>query len=1247
MARKGTGGGSGLRHHRDPITIAHKALFPTGHPFEFVPPTRPQRIGRKLAADRMQAQQREARATGIPRTAAGKRRAAQARLEIARRHGGVIPPSEYGKLQAIGAMPRTVYKRPTGAAGYVARSIGGGLFPIYAQHIHDQVRAGKLTPSQGARLLHLEQAQIGSLVSGNFGQKLATGAIQAALGAPLIPILAGHAGYESIKHRSAAPLYHELGQPIAHSVAESFTHPLRNPFNTLATGAMAFGGISGLAGRSAALRAGAESQAGRGALARAVLTPVPKSRTLGIPSRNYLFNEFLRHVDAAKMKRMGEPSVAQDMPGVRGAAGRALETAFSPQAKQGRLLRRGRDIEHSIQLTPALQLERYGHTIPAEVARRVTRFQGGALRPHGKQLGATELKAGDIMRLPTTTAEEHILASTRLAEQTRAEIEQLQAELPHLQGRDRADVAHEIQRLQHEHANHIADVRLAQAAVEHVRNPSPHLQEALRLARRANMQAERWKGLPHETLLHRLGEESLQIKALAAGHPDPLLERTRMEYQLEQAKAELGSLRGRGKPGGLALGAKNPLEKVGERDARMSLEGEIKHLTGRLEALKQDFIKEGARVRQQGGFYVSGRPLTKLTGPPTPRRAAPLTGLRPPAMPKVRRFEGAARRAGIQRSDFVQATAEDFRQAHATMAKQELFRQGLRMAKTDKDKAGGDAWAIPVFDTNAMPKDVKTEMATPSRGPIRSSELEVLGPDGPMIVNRADLGRLKLKWVDRRRLGIERSGVNDSWGGKVVDAVNAFARAGILFGQGPKYIVNLPQNALTAAFHQGVFLPANIKRFFSFSKDTQDEITSVLGAHGRSQALAPESGLGKKVLERTANWWNRVTDQDLRNAAFVHQARIHGFHTEAQIKSLLHDSRWAKKRQEIITRADNEMVPFLGQSAVERSVKRGFFFYPWARGATLWTTRLPVEHGVQLGLETPLAQEAYKKFAAKHVPSWMQGTVNVGGWGYNPRALNTPETLVELGRAASGLVRGNSPYATGALGNITPAYGAIIGALTGTNTLGQTRPAGVSPISWGARQLIGAAPLAQDIQRITKKGGLIQGGWEATVRAALGGQVAGFRYDKKKAATLLEKEVLGGKSQVGRISYKRDQALRQLHSLAGQYHMDAAVPEIEHAITLSHAREIALAGVARKLHKKVSDLSSAQRFATEARVLRRFGIGIPDATITQMWQVQKQPGGKQAVESAATSIWSGISGPVGEWRKILDLHNIKYVGYGG
>ena len=474
--------------------------------------------------------------------------------------------------------------------------------------------------------------------------------------------------------------------------------------------------------------------------------------------------------------------------------------------------------------------------------------------------------------------------------------------------------------------------------------------------------------------------------------------------------------------------------------------------------LERQLERKGKAVEDAGGFFVSAKQYTRLSGPPRPRDTVTQPGAAGiPAVraPKFKEFTGASVRQATFRHDAMNVVADDLETALSLDARMRNHEFGLSQShgpsdfpdlspheavKAAEDKAGGAEFSVPVRTKEGVTRVLRDRNAVAHGGPVSHEEAASLNKDllEALFPSRAEVeaGSPEVRFVDSRLMGhmAEGGGPRAESAAYWIDSVTAAARAGILYGQGPKYIINLAQNVLTAGVNQGVFLPLNMKLMHDLEAKYPGDravISSIEGS-GRSASYAPASGAFAHHLQRTGEFWNKITDQPIRDLNFVHAARREGFNTVDKWHNLItatkHENDGTLAR--VATAADYESVPFNRMSPAEKNTwRRLIIFYPWLRGASIYTARFPIEHPIQAGLYTPVAQEAYKKYTDRLLReiSYLSGSFTIpkdvpliGGYSYNPRALNTPETVVDLVRAGAGLTQDGPRTPTGRSGWSTP-----------------------------------------------------------------------------------------------------------------------------------------------------------------------------------------------------------------------------------
>jgi|GEM_PF-3950540 len=255
--------------------------------------------------------------------------------------------------------------------------------------------------------------------------------------------------------------------------------------------------------------------------------------------------------------------------------------------------------------------------------------------------------------------------------------------------------------------------------------------------------------------------------------------------------------------------------------------------------------------------------------------------------------------------------------------------------------------------------------------------------------------------------------------GKFFETINNTLRPLILYG--PKYALNLLGNEGMLVFDQGFMRSSqNFAKAFSAKKwasaGDYAKLQSLAGATKSGSYVTAQSGRFSKGL---ADFWSRITDNNMRMASHLYYMDRAGFRTPEQIHDLLTNPEHAQTLVDITKRGDDAMVAFDRMSPFEKGVLRHIIFvYPWQRGSTIWSFRSVMEHPARTALLATLGQEAYTDNPwLAQVPAWVRRTGYIPfHWGgdkvsvLNPNSINTFGTLGQLMATAKGAVTGD-PYA--------------------------------------------------------------------------------------------------------------------------------------------------------------------------------------------------------------------------------------------
>lgn len=308
----------------------------------------------------------------------------------------------------------------------------------------------------------------------------------------------------------------------------------------------------------------------------------------------------------------------------------------------------------------------------------------------------------------------------------------------------------------------------------------------------------------------------------------------------------------------------------------------------------------------------------------------------------------------------------------------------------------------------------------------------------------------------------------------VIDSMNMMAKLFVLYTKPAYWSANaIGQTALTLADHawNPVNLAKSVRLQWAVHRDRRrgeslEEQIELGMQEGVSLHFQGEQGVGilPAVRERigpvipfpggrrnipgyeqwasAANW---ALDKPFRNAAFYNEARRRGFDSPDKIEKLLNDEGLAGVKEEVFREANRNIIDYgrLGPNE-KRFIRRVVFFYPWFKGATVYTGRFISQHPAQALIAGQLGQEAVERTERElgPLPSYLKGAGvfkvgerNVPGLGPVPTIVN-PQSAGVLGTAGEAMA-GLRALAFGGGGEahqlsqyLTPAVSAALTAVT-------------------------------------------------------------------------------------------------------------------------------------------------------------------------------------------------------------------------
>jgi len=389
-------------------------------------------------------------------------------------------------------------------------------------------------------------------------------------------------------------------------------------------------------------------------------------------------------------------------------------------------------------------------------------------------------------------------------------------------------------------------------------------------------------------------------------------------------------------------------------------------------------------------------------------------------------YTGALRQSGKYTSQSLKAIAEDALEAERYLSVERFRQDVLPFGQKARPLDTRRAKYAP-----ARTRDLKKGEAQQLRKTLEDVELENLTPDEAARVEMAvqawernlfpeegkDIPIARpgevvpgVVWIDKRLLGSQRKLIG-SLG--PVDVAQDAVKGLILYAK-PGYVTpNVLGNIGYNLMQQGIFAPRNWARAVKMPKDLGFMVDEVMGA-GFARGLAegttsPISG----VVRKAGNFWSKFVDGPFRKAAFVHEARLRGFKTDADLRSLIEDSGHRADLGEIGQRARDAIIDYERLGPIERDIiRRVLFVYPWIKGSTYYAAQFLRDHPIQAAVFAKIGEEGTSQSLEElgPLPSWARGSFKVGGSQERPSIVNpaaispfsTPAQVLAAARGSTG-----------------------------------------------------------------------------------------------------------------------------------------------------------------------------------------------------------------------------------------------------
>jgi len=301
--------------------------------------------------------------------------------------------------------------------------------------------------------------------------------------------------------------------------------------------------------------------------------------------------------------------------------------------------------------------------------------------------------------------------------------------------------------------------------------------------------------------------------------------------------------------------------------------------------------------------------------------------------------------------------------------------------------------------------------------------------------------------------------------------VNQIERAGILFTS-PKYIItNAPQNFFFNIIQQKGNVASAARDYIwavkKSSKVLGPEGTAMIDAVGGEGKMA--SGLAgtpgqfiSGVTGKVAEAFGKPTDIPNRRVAIRYEARREGFKTTAKLKDLLLNPANREALYRVSRRANDAIIDYSRLGKFEQVITNFVFFYPWVKGASRYTKHFVVEHPVQAAAYAKLGQQSTDETTRLlgPLPDYLKGVFVAGHRGNTPKVINPTSlgfanTPMDIAESLVNLAKGKTDTSQNVLGNMTPAYSALMALVTHQTGSGYSYPANNGSLSHQVGQQVG------------------------------------------------------------------------------------------------------------------------------------------------------------------------------------------------
>lgn len=428
----------------------------------------------------------------------------------------------------------------------------------------------------------------------------------------------------------------------------------------------------------------------------------------------------------------------------------------------------------------------------------------------------------------------------------------------------------------------------------------------------------------------------------------------------------------------------------------------------------------------------------------------------------------AAIRTGVnlRRSDrdvLVRVPGED----HAKIS--QAVEEALGKTKPTVDDLAGLQAALDAYREDLVP-GLADKFSADARHPVGTSAAaaaKARGLDAPG----------GYKWVDKGVLGDMAKPSVQARGSlaRAADNINSSVTAATVYFK----LGHFPQRALTNAttsIIEGAAGPNQLLKSWDLWHELEPEdrqrALGAAGQHGYS-AMPHNDGVG--MLSRFiggkatagSNWWAKHVDAPFRFASIAYEARKAGFDTPTKFKDLLDklenpeglDAAQTAKVEWVAKRANRSGIAYDRLNNFEqRYITRGVWFFPWLKGATVFTGHTLVEHPYKSAVIGNAGVQGRKNQAASlgALPDYEQGLLSLGS-GSHPYVSDVSSYMPfsTAGSIADAIGRPGE-----LAGFANPTYGSINQVINGIDQYGEHTN---KPISSAIGSLAASTPELQGL----------------------------------------------------------------------------------------------------------------------------------------------------------------------------------------